>query len=92
MKSKVYLETSVISYLTSRPSKTIIGAAHQQITQSWWETRDQYDLFVSVRVIRECQAGNPEAVLYSACAVFGNPYLPCRQNTELRNTEIYSGW
>ena len=33
MKSRVYIETSVISYLTARPSRTIIGAAHQQITQ-----------------------------------------------------------
>jgi hypothetical protein len=32
MKRKVYIETSVISYLTARPSKTIVGAAHQQIT------------------------------------------------------------
>jgi hypothetical protein len=41
MKRKIYIETSIISYLTSRPSKTIIGAAHQQITQAWWETRNQ---------------------------------------------------
>jgi hypothetical protein len=32
MKHKVYIETSVISSLTARPSKTILGAAHQQIT------------------------------------------------------------
>ena len=32
MKRKIYVETSVISYLTAHPSKTIIGAAHQQIT------------------------------------------------------------
>ncbi len=61
MKPKVYLEPSVISYLTARPSKTIVGAAHQQITQEWWDTRNQYDLFVSVRVVGECQAGNEEA-------------------------------
>jgi hypothetical protein len=29
MKRKVYVETFVISYLTARPSKTIMGAAHQ---------------------------------------------------------------
>jgi hypothetical protein len=32
MKRNVYVETSVISYLTARPSKTIPGAAHQRIT------------------------------------------------------------
>ena len=44
MKRKVYIETSVISYLTARPSKTILGAAHQQITLDWWDSRHQYVL------------------------------------------------
>ena len=61
MKRKVYIETSVISYLTARPSKTILGAAHQQITLAWWETRNQYDLVVSESVLRECGAGDPDA-------------------------------
>lgn len=61
MKRKVYLETSVISYLTARPSKTIIGAAHQQITSAWWEKRNDYELFVSEPVLRECSAGDPNA-------------------------------
>ena len=61
MKRKVYIETSVISYLTARPSKTSLGAAHQQITLAWWETRSQYDLVVSESVLRECGAGDPDA-------------------------------
>ena len=61
MKRRVYLETSVISYLTARPSKTIIGAAHQQITSAWWDKRTDYDLFVSELVLRECAAGDPDA-------------------------------
>lgn len=61
MKRKIYLETSVISYLTSRPSKTILGAAHQQITLAWWETRDQYELLVSESVLRECGSGDAGA-------------------------------
>ena len=61
MKRKVYLETSIISYLTARPSKTILGAAHQQITQAWWETRNQYDLFISESVLRECADGDSTA-------------------------------
>lgn len=61
MKRRIYLETSVISYLTARPSKTIIGAAHQQITTAWWEKRDNYELFISESVLMECSAGDPEA-------------------------------
>jgi hypothetical protein len=61
MKRKIYVETSVISYLTARPSKSILGAAHQQITLAWWESRNQYELVVSEAVLRECGAGNPDA-------------------------------
>lgn len=61
MKRKVYLETSVISYLAARPSKTIIGAAHQQITSAWWDKRNDYELFVSELVLRECAAGDSHA-------------------------------
>lgn len=61
MKRKIYVETSVISYLTARPSKTIIGAAHQQLTLAWWGKSAQYDLMVSEVVIRECGAGDSES-------------------------------
>lgn len=61
MKRKIYVETSVISYLTARPSKTIIGAAHQQLTFAWWEKRGQYELMVSEVVLRECGAGDSES-------------------------------
>ena len=61
VKRKIYVETSVISYLTARPSKTIIGAAHQQLTLAWWEKRGQYELMVSEVVVRECGAGDSES-------------------------------
>jgi len=37
MKRKVYIETSVISYLTARPSKNVIEAGHQQSTYMFWD-------------------------------------------------------
>jgi len=71
MKRKVYIETSVISYLTARPSKTILGAAHQQLTQSWWETRFEYELLVSSAVWRECLRGDPDAAQRRLAALEG---------------------
>lgn len=61
MKRKVYLETSVISYLTARPSKNVIEAGHQQSTYLFWDRRDGFDLSASELVLTECAAGNPEA-------------------------------
>ena len=61
MKPKVYIETTVISYLTSRPSVNLIVAAHQEITRNWWETRrDNFELFASVLVRGEAGAGDEE--------------------------------
>ena len=62
MKSKLYMETTVISYLTAWPSRDLIRAAHQQITREWWEGRhDDFDLFVSQIVLEEAEAGDAHA-------------------------------
>lgn len=61
-KEKVYLETSVISYLTARPCRDIVKLAKQQLTREWWETRrGDFELFVSRPVRAEIQDGDPEA-------------------------------
>lgn len=62
MKLKVYLETSVISYLASRPSRDLIMAAHQQITQEWWDKRrGEFELLVSQLVLQEVRGGDKSA-------------------------------
>jgi len=62
MKPKVYIETTIISYLIARPSRDLIVAAHQQITRDWWDLRRvEFDLFVSRLVIQEASAGDREA-------------------------------
>jgi hypothetical protein len=62
MKLKVYVETTVISYLASRMSRDLITVANRQITQEWWSFRRQdFDLFVSQIVLREVSAGDNDA-------------------------------
>ena len=62
MKAKVYIETSVISYLTSRPSQDVVIAGHQQTTRDWWHThRAQFDVVASQLVVQEASAGDPQA-------------------------------
>ncbi len=36
-RQSVYIETSVVSYLTARPIRDIVIVAHQQVTVEWWE-------------------------------------------------------
>ncbi len=62
MRPKIYVETSIVSYLTARPSRDLITAGHQLITQQWWQTqRARFALFSAPPVIQEAQVGDPEA-------------------------------
>lgn len=62
MKKSVYIESSVVSFLTSRPSRDIVVTAYQQITRDWWDVeRSSYECFVSDFVIDEISRGDPHA-------------------------------
>jgi hypothetical protein len=63
MRPKVYVETSILSYLAARPSRDTVTAGRQVITRRWWETeREKYRLVVSEAVEAECERGDPEMV------------------------------
>jgi predicted nucleic acid-binding protein len=62
MKPTTYIETSIISYLTSRPNRDIVIAAHQQITHEWWENRRIfYEVYASQLVLTEAARGDKQA-------------------------------
>jgi hypothetical protein len=62
MKPLLYLETTIPSYLTSKPSRDLIVAARQQITQDWWlKRRHDFQVFVSQIVFDEAAAGDRQA-------------------------------
>jgi hypothetical protein len=62
MAQRVYLETTIPSYLTAWPSRDLIIAGHQQLTQEWWRARrSEFDLFISQFVLDEAGAGDPQA-------------------------------
>lgn len=59
MQSSIYIETSVIGYLTSKPSRDLIVAAHQQITGDWWENALRYyNAYISSIVLEEISRGD----------------------------------
>ena len=62
MKAKAYLETTVVSYLTSRRSRDVVVAAYQEITREWWrDAQDNFQLVASQLVVSEAGSGDPEA-------------------------------
>ncbi|MEM6406256.1 MAG: type II toxin-antitoxin system VapC family toxin [Pseudomonadota bacterium] len=62
MNLTVYVESSVISYLASRPSRDLVTAARQAITAEWWEKRRrQYEVYISTLVEEEISRGDPSS-------------------------------
>lgn len=62
VKPSVYLETTIASYLTARPSRDLVVAANQALTREWWTDRSHwFDLFVSQIVLDEAAGGDVQA-------------------------------
>ncbi len=61
MAPTVYIETTVVSYLTARPSRDLVVAGHQQITADWWEHHlPHFEPFISPVVMEEISRGEPQ--------------------------------
>jgi hypothetical protein len=93
MPSTVYLETSIVSYLTGRQSQDLIIKAHQQLTRKWWKTqRRNFELFISPLVLQETAAGNPAVARRRLEVVRGLPVLAVTQEaTELAEQLVQPG-
>lgn len=62
MAQRVYIETTIPSYLTAWPSRDLIIAGHQQLTKEWWQTRrGEFELCISQFVLDEASAGDAQA-------------------------------
>ena len=93
MKSRLYLETTIPSYLTSRSSRDLIIAGHQQVTRERWERRrDTFQLYLSQLVIDEVSAGDPDAAREPLKALRDLPLLDITPEvTELASGILDSG-
>jgi len=63
MSETVYIETSILGYLTARPSRDIVVTANIEITREWWDTRrSDFQLYSSQAVVKETSQGDTEIV------------------------------
>lgn len=57
-KPTVYIETTIVSYPTARPTRDVILRAQLRQTHDWWEQRRQeFELLCSELVVSEASAG-----------------------------------
>jgi hypothetical protein len=61
MSEAVYIETSILGYLTARPSRDVVVAASIEITREWWDTRRfDFQLYSSQAIVKETSQGDVE--------------------------------
>ena len=76
MNPIVYIESSIISYLVSRPNRDVVVAGRQAISHDWWENhRQRFELRVSVLVEEEIGQGDPLAAKRRKALVENIPTL-----------------
>jgi len=76
MIESVYIESSVISYLTARPSRDVIVAARQAITEIWWRNRRiEFELYISMLVKQEIARGDSDAAKMRLAIVENIPII-----------------
>ena len=76
MVKRVYIETTIPSYLAAWPSRDIVQAARQQITHEWWnDKRQDFGLCISQIVLDEAAAGDTGAASRRLAFLQGLPLL-----------------
>ncbi len=89
MKPTLYMETTVPSYYTAKPSRDIIVLAHQEITRVWWDCwLSQYEVFISEVVIQEASLGDYDAANRRLSIISSFPVLEITPDCE-RLADIY---
>lgn len=76
MSETVYIETSIIGYLTARSTKNLILAANIEVTRDWWESRrSAFTLYISQAVLNEVGQGDAEIAAQRLEILDGFPLL-----------------
>ncbi len=73
---KIYIESTIVSYVAARPSRDLIRAARQELTREWWEERSgEHELYASQVVVRESAAGDEQIAPRRLALLEGLPLL-----------------
>ncbi len=79
---RVYIETTIVSYLAAFPSGNIVAAAHQHITHEWWKLRSEYELCTSALVHKEAGQGDSSAAARRLDILRGMHVLEVNEETD----------
>ena len=91
MKS-VYIETTVVSYLTARPSRDVIVVARQETTRALWpKLVSEFESCASALVREEAGKGDPDQAAQRLRAIEGLPLLDIDETARKLADDIIEG-
>ncbi|MBI5853597.1 MAG: DNA-binding protein [Planctomycetes bacterium] len=92
MKPLLYVETTIVSFLTARPSQDADIAALQRLTEQWWTSRRaRFGLCVSALVELEAGAGDRDAAQRRLTVLHGLPRLAIDAEVDLLTEKLVLG-
>jgi predicted nucleic acid-binding protein len=92
MKKRVYIETTVVSYFTARPSRDIIMAGHQETTRDLWpDLAAKYETYISALVYEEAGKGDPDQAKMRLAAIEAFPMLDIDEEARFLAQRIIAG-
>jgi len=89
-KHSIYIETTIPSVITAKPSFNVGAMYRQQVTRHFWENeRQKYNLYISNYVVEECEKGDQEAAKKRLNLINDIPYLEINKDVEDLAREYY---
>lgn len=91
MRPKVYIETSIVSYLAAKPSGDVRVTANRDATIEWWKVRGPaFELFISEFVLVESALGDSAAAKRRLEAIEGIPKLEATEAVRVLGQTLVS--
>jgi len=92
VKRRVYIETTIVSYLVARPSRDLVVAGHQEATRGLWPRLGaEFDSYVSALVYQESGRGAPEQAERRLAAIKPFAMLDVNDEAESLAAKLLAG-
>lgn len=92
MSETVYIETSILGYLTARSTRNLILAANIEVTKEWWESRrSAFTLYISQVVLDEVARGDTEIASKRLEMLNGLPLVELNQSVRDLSAQFLTG-
>ncbi|MBI5594399.1 MAG: type II toxin-antitoxin system VapC family toxin [Deltaproteobacteria bacterium] len=92
MKKRIYIETTIVSYYTARPSRDLMIAGHQEATRDLWpELSTKYETYISALVYEEASKGDSDQAKIRLAAIKPFPMLDIDEEVRSLAENIITG-